>query len=571
MPGDQRSVLIAELNLPGPHPDSRGQHSYVCVISRGVAVGGNFQRSSVVFIPVCFYYFVLRNDADSNCACQDVFWSYVDYEQAIARCLRLGQKREVDAFVLYGKGTIEEEMFALAMSKEKIMDTFVGRSGREHTLQLLGSPTSFLDEGDSNDPTPPPQTPIRRFPTDSDEAYPCSALRASIARLQSRGGATRPPSPTSPTPPSSPTPLPHPSRQSYRLPPRPGGTPSGTNIGNLNSQSSKFPMLSDTEQLSPHGHLGSESLLTEGLVGAISTPVVRLLKSTVPDTDSRGSSLDPTTVLNTQGADSVPSSISPPCTPMVQHDETPSAPRRQSQGSGFTYPPGTPPPLTSGGREWPCLGDARPSDPVVVGVISDNRFLEDFLCSRAKEQDPAARGVGLLSNSATESFAVGGNQHQIEGSMTTPSDRAHSNGHTRQECSQVLHVEPAKLEPKKPQSFHTITKQPFRSYYVPFRLDQQKHNATDSMGWVPPSPHSPAPLWEPMHPALSQLRVWKVGVMSGLHLRLEWLLCPRLGRTTAKTTPPYYQAHQTRGLKRSPIESHTSCRLQEKEIVRVTL
>ncbi|KIO26179.1 hypothetical protein M407DRAFT_7970 [Tulasnella calospora MUT 4182] len=169
MSGDARAKVISELNRPGPHPDRTGHPSYVCVMSRSNAVGNDCPRPSVMIL-------------------LDAFWSFADYEQAIARCWRMGQTREVEAFVLIAKETVEEEMYTLSMSKKKVMNGLVGGRPGLDAICLIGKPTHDLEDDELTDPDDTPTTPVLAQNLLTDEEYPLSVLQTTLSNLGSSPG-----------------------------------------------------------------------------------------------------------------------------------------------------------------------------------------------------------------------------------------------------------------------------------------------------------------------------------------------------------------------------------------------
>jgi SNF2 family DNA or RNA helicase len=64
---------------------------------------------------------------DLYSSCNAIFYSltysFIDYEQALARVHRYGQTRDVKIYLVYAKNTIDEAIYEAILSKKSISDT----------------------------------------------------------------------------------------------------------------------------------------------------------------------------------------------------------------------------------------------------------------------------------------------------------------------------------------------------------------------------------------------------------------------------------------------------------------
>lgn len=61
-------------------------------------------------------------------------YSFIDFEQAISRLHRRGQENEVDIFLLFARGTIDEDIYNAILSKKKVSDQVLNRLRKEGRL-----------------------------------------------------------------------------------------------------------------------------------------------------------------------------------------------------------------------------------------------------------------------------------------------------------------------------------------------------------------------------------------------------------------------------------------------------
>lgn len=116
----------------------------------------------------------------------------------------MGQTREVEAFVLIAKETVEEEMYALAMSKKKVMNGLVSGCPGLDAVCLIGKPTQNLEEDELPDTADTSISPELAQHLLTDEEYPLSVLHTTLSKLET-SPRNRDPAPLGP--PSSPTPF----------------------------------------------------------------------------------------------------------------------------------------------------------------------------------------------------------------------------------------------------------------------------------------------------------------------------------------------------------------------------
>lgn len=74
-------------------------------------------------------------------------FSYIDYDQAMSRLHRRGQENEVDIFVLYARGTVDEDIFELISSKRNVTRRILAQleknrwqKTRPQSMELPNSP-----------------------------------------------------------------------------------------------------------------------------------------------------------------------------------------------------------------------------------------------------------------------------------------------------------------------------------------------------------------------------------------------------------------------------------------------